>query len=145
MIDLKNDHRLAHTIGMSMLRQGFRAPRPDAELLVERTPSDRAHRRQRAADSRANGKKSRRNAFRARQAAHHFDQNLLGVARVYLDGSGTPALRRNATAHVHAIAEQRAEQTKKGDEPTEREQLGALKEVEGKLLSALVASRAAAA
>lgn len=136
MIDtMHTDHKISHLVGMSMARQGFRAPRRAARVLVAMEPSTRAARRQRVLDSRSTAKKSRRNAARQAYAARRFEENLLGIARAYFDGTCTDAMWHTVTKHVQTIARQRSEQT--GQEFST-----SLKEVEGKLAAAL--ERAAA-
>lgn len=102
----------------------------DAEVLVEAAPSSRRYRRQRARDLAAMGRKSRRAGNRKAFQRRQLEENLRGVARVYLQGKGTPEMRYNVTKMVHRLAEQRAAQT--GAPVT-----GTIKEVEGKLLNAL--------
>lgn len=144
MIDtMHTDHKLSHVVGMSMLRQGTRLPRPiydldtgrlvRPEVLVERAPSNRAARRQRARDSYANGKKSRRTAFKQRTEARNVEQNLRGMARVYFGQTVvSPAMFENVTRHVQEIARNLAKRDGEELEVT-------MKRVEGELLNVLVA------
>lgn len=99
-------------------------------VLVEVEPSSRAARRQRQRNLAAMGRKSRRtaflNAFKERQA----EQSVRGQARVYLHGTGTPAMRENVRREIHGLAGAVAERN--GEDFT-----ASLKRVEGELLKSL--------
>lgn len=71
----------------------------------------RAIRRQVAHNDAAAAGRRRRQAFLGAQRDRHQAQNLLGVARVYFDGAGTPAMQANVRAFVDRQAEVASKRT----------------------------------
>lgn len=79
------------------------------ELLKSVPASTRRERRARSADRRVTAKKAQRRATLASLKRRQEEQNMLGLARVYLNTDGaherSPQVARNATRRVHDIAE----------------------------------------
>lgn len=94
----------------------------------------RRGRRARRTDSAVMRRKSRRSAAQEKQQREATQQTLLGWARVYLDGHGTDAMRRNVTAAVHRQARIFSEIEGESFEAS-------LKRVEGAMLNAQVKAR----
>jgi hypothetical protein len=110
----------------------FRHPEPDLiEVLDDPRQSRRQQLRLRRADSRVTGRKSRRNADRKRFRDAMLSDTVLGMARVYFNGTGTPAMQENVRRAVFKLAADRAKETGQVDTK-------ALKEVEGRMLQLLV-------
>jgi len=108
-IDQKLRRAVAHQIGMNMARRGQRNPSPDAELIEEVAPSSRHLRRLRRRNSAAFAKKSRRTAFRRRNAAIQVEQNFRGQARIYFGVlEANPAVTANVVGAVRDLAEKLA-------------------------------------
>lgn len=106
---------------------------PRRGKLLTPGQQNRAMRRQRQRDSAAMAKKSRRNAFKQQQRDFHLGQNVLGMARVYFEGAGTPEMQRNVRGHVDFLAER---YSKRAGEPFTTSR----KRIEESMLSALVAA-----
>jgi hypothetical protein len=91
------DHRVASAAGLRLLRGGGRVGSVDRRV-----------RRINQADQRRFQKRATRNVRRERIAELQDTSTVLGIARVYLEGAGNPAMRRNVGDHVAAMSQQLA-------------------------------------